>query len=424
MFARTTPAQKLIIVKACQQQGHIVAVTGDGVNDSPAIKKADIGIAMGITGSDVAKDAADMILLTDDFSAIIVGIEEGRRIFDNLKKSIVYALTANIPELIPFLCFFILQFPLPLSTFLMLCICIGTDIIPAIAFASEESELGIMVRPPRRKTEHMVTRKLITSAYAILGIFETLGGFLVYFVIMKDFGFPLSQLFWLATKPGFEPNPEDIYNPAAPFFGQTSQTFIDYCMACGQDPTKCDINNLNNDNIQPPDWLYNNDKATDLRLFYLRCGNDNGTLYVYSDVDFGSCYVRQISPISNVPVCYTTDALKFAQTGFFCGIVIGQISNALNCKSRRQSFIFSGLRNFVLIFGFCTEIFLTMILSYAYPLNVALNTRPLIFLHYGIAAIPFSIFALAFEETRKYLMRNVKSRDPRKPNWIERNTYW
>ena len=86
IFARTTSAQQLIIVKACEDQDYIMAVTGDGVNDSPAIKKADIGIAMGITGSDVAKDAADMILSTDDFSAIITGIEEGRKIFDNLKK--------------------------------------------------------------------------------------------------------------------------------------------------------------------------------------------------------------------------------------------------------------------------------------------------------------------------------------------------
>ncbi len=107
VFARTSPAQKLIIVTGCQKKGHIVAVTGDGVNDSPAIKKADIGIAMGITGSDVAKDAADMILLNDDFSSIVIGIEEGRKIFDNLKKTITYVLTSNIPELIPFLSFII-----------------------------------------------------------------------------------------------------------------------------------------------------------------------------------------------------------------------------------------------------------------------------------------------------------------------------
>ena len=90
-------AQRLIIVKVCQKAGEVVAVTGDGVNDSPDIKKADIGISMGITGTDVAKDAADMILLNDDFSAIIIGVEEGRRIFDNLKKAIAYSLTSQMP---------------------------------------------------------------------------------------------------------------------------------------------------------------------------------------------------------------------------------------------------------------------------------------------------------------------------------------
>ena len=106
VFARTTPSQKLLIVDACQKAGHVVAVTGDGVNDSPAIKKADIGIAMG-SGSDVAKNAADMLLLDDNFSSIVNGVEEGRLIFDNLKKSIAYTLQSNIPEITPFIFFII-----------------------------------------------------------------------------------------------------------------------------------------------------------------------------------------------------------------------------------------------------------------------------------------------------------------------------
>jgi len=108
VFARTTPAQKLQIVTACQSEGFVVASTGDGVNDSPAIKQADIGISMNISGSDVTKDAADMILLDDDFASIVNGVEEGRKIFDNLKKTVVYLLTSNMTEIIPFLVLIIL----------------------------------------------------------------------------------------------------------------------------------------------------------------------------------------------------------------------------------------------------------------------------------------------------------------------------
>lgn len=148
VFARTTPSQKLLIVDACQKLGHVVAVTGDGVNDSPAIKQADIGIAMG-SGSDVAQNAADMLLLDDNFSSIVNGVEEGRLIFDNLKKSIAYTLSSNIPEISPFLFFMMFQIPQPLSTVLILCIDLGTDMVPAISFAYENPELDIMDRFPR-----------------------------------------------------------------------------------------------------------------------------------------------------------------------------------------------------------------------------------------------------------------------------------
>ncbi|XP_041843554.1 sodium/potassium-transporting ATPase subunit alpha-3b isoform X1 [Melanotaenia boesemani] len=195
VFARTSPQQKLIIVEGCQRQGAIVAVTGDGVNDSPALKKADIGVAMGISGSDVSKQAADMILLDDNFASIVTGVEEGRLIFDNLKKSIAYTLTSNIPEITPFLLFIIVNIPLPLGTITILCIDLGTDMVPAISLAYEAAESDIMKRQPRNPArDKLVNERLISIAYGQIGMIQALGGFFSYFVILAENGFLPSRL--------------------------------------------------------------------------------------------------------------------------------------------------------------------------------------------------------------------------------------
>merc|ERR1712051_350837 len=196
VFARTSPQQKLIIVEGCQRMGAIVAVTGDGVNDSPAPKKADIGVAMGIAGSDVSKQAADMILLDDNFASIVTGVEEGRLIFDNLKKSIAYTLTSNIPEISPFLLFILADIPLPLGTVTILCIDLGTDMVPAISMAYEEAESDIMKRMPRNPfTDRLVNERLISMAYGQIGMIQASAGFFVYFVILAENGFWPSRLF-------------------------------------------------------------------------------------------------------------------------------------------------------------------------------------------------------------------------------------
>ncbi|XP_003795244.1 sodium/potassium-transporting ATPase subunit alpha-4 [Otolemur garnettii] len=202
VFARTSPQQKLIIVEGCQRLGAIVAVTGDGVNDSPALKKADIGVAMGITGSDVSKQAADMILLDDNFASIVTGVEEGRLIFDNLKKSIAYTLTSNIPEVSPFLIFIVLSVPLPLGTITILCIDLGTDMLPAISLAYEPAESDIMKRLPRNpKKDKLVNQRLIGMAYGQIGMIQAVAGFFTYFVILAENGFKPRdllgiRLFW------------------------------------------------------------------------------------------------------------------------------------------------------------------------------------------------------------------------------------
>lgn len=196
VFARTSPTQKLHIVEGFQELGAIVAVTGDGVNDSPALKKADIGIAMGITGSDVSKQTADMILLDDNFASIVTGVEEGRLIFDNLKKSIAYTLASNVPEITPFLLFITLGIPLPLGVVAILCIDLGTDMWPAISLAYEAPESDIMRRRPRNPaTDKLVNGKLIFLAYGQIGVIEAVAGFFSYYVIMAQSGWWPMKLF-------------------------------------------------------------------------------------------------------------------------------------------------------------------------------------------------------------------------------------
>lgn len=195
VFARTSPQQKLIIVEGCQRAGAVVAVTGDGVNDSPALKKADIGIAMGIAGSDVSKQAADLILLDDNFASIVIGVEEGRLIFDNLKKSIAYTLTSNVPEISPFLAYIILGIPLGLGTVTILWIDLGTDMVPAISLAYERPENDIMKRKPRdSKSDKLVNQRLMSLSYGQVGVIQASAGFFTYSIIMVENGFWLSDL--------------------------------------------------------------------------------------------------------------------------------------------------------------------------------------------------------------------------------------
>ncbi|XP_045526223.1 sodium/potassium-transporting ATPase subunit alpha-like [Pieris brassicae] len=195
-FARTSPQQKLFIVETYQSLGHVVAVTGDGVNDSPALKRADIGIAMGITGTEVSKQAADMILLDDNFASIVVGIQEGRRIFDNLKKTIAYTLTSNTPEMLPFVLYACVGMPLPMTLILILVINVGTDLLPAMSLAYETSEHDIMSLPPRKPTDHLVNRVLIFMAYFQVGMIQFFAGMYAYFIVFAQSGFfPSSILF-------------------------------------------------------------------------------------------------------------------------------------------------------------------------------------------------------------------------------------
>ncbi|MFC2095107.1 cation-translocating P-type ATPase [Candidatus Bipolaricaulota bacterium] len=179
VFARVSPQHKVRIVEALKSDGHIVAMTGDGVNDAPALKKADIGIAMGITGTDVAKDSADMVLVDDNYASIISAIEQGRVIYDNIRKAVFYLLTCNFAEIAILFIATLLGWPAPLTAIQLLWLNLVTDGAPALALALEPEEPGIMKRPPRPTNEPIIDRRMLrgflvqSSALAgsILGVF-------------------------------------------------------------------------------------------------------------------------------------------------------------------------------------------------------------------------------------------------------------
>uniref|UniRef100_A0A1B6MQE7 Sodium/potassium-transporting ATPase subunit alpha n=1 Tax=Graphocephala atropunctata TaxID=36148 RepID=A0A1B6MQE7_9HEMI len=335
VFARTSPQQKLIIVEGCQRMGAIVAVTGDGVNDSPALKKADIGVAMGIAGSDVSKQAADMILLDDNFASIVTGVEEGRLIFDNLKKSIAYTLTSNIPEISPFLAFILLDIPLPLGTVTILCIDLGTDMVPAISLAYEEAESDIMKRQPRNPfTDKLVNERLISMAYGQIGMIQAAAGFFVYFVIMAENGFLPLILFGIRKH-------------------WDSKAVNDLTDSYGQE------------------WTYRDRKALE----------------------------------------YT------CHTAFFVSIVVVQWADLIICKTRRNSIVHQGMRNWALNFGLVFETALAAFLSYTPGMDKGLRMYPLKFV-WWLPAIPFMISIFVYDEVRRFYLR----RNP--GGWLEQETYY
>ncbi|MBH0195362.1 MAG: cation-transporting P-type ATPase, partial [Nitrospira sp.] len=183
VFSRMAPRHKMRVVSTLKQMGEVVAVTGDGVNDAPALKQADIGVAMGIAGTDVAKEIADIILLDDNFATIVNAIEESRTVYENIRKFSTYVLVSNVPEVVPYLAYGLLGLPLALTIPQVLAVDLGTDMIPAIGLGTEPPQGDVMQRPPRPRHERLLSLPLLLRTYLFLGIIEAavaMGGFFLY----------------------------------------------------------------------------------------------------------------------------------------------------------------------------------------------------------------------------------------------------
>ena len=210
IFARVAPQDKLRVVSALQDNGETVAVTGDGVNDAPALKKADIGIAMGLRGSDVAKESAEIILTDDNFASIVEAVREGRAVYSNIRKFVTYIFASNVPEIIPFIAFVLFKIPLPLTIMQILAIDLGTDVLPALGLGTEPPEEGIMKEPPRPKGARLLDFKTLSRAYLFLGLIEA--------------ALAMSAFFFLYWARGWTPG-EPLADSGTVYMAATTMTF-------------------------------------------------------------------------------------------------------------------------------------------------------------------------------------------------------
>lgn len=395
VFARTSPDQKLIIVDGCQKLSHIVAVTGDGVNDSPAIKKADVGIAMGKVGTDVAKDAADILLLDDNFANIIKGIKQGRTIFDCLKKIISYCLATNIAELMPVIAFFIFGIPLPMTTILILAINVGTDIYPNITTGYERAESNIMDRPPRNaRTDNLCTLKLFMFSYLFIGIIITTSGFLGYYMCLHDYGFLAGGLINMSNTIGVLPQVQDVFNKNDFYKGNSNAFLFENSNFLGIEGTE--LNNLIQ-NRMVVDFLGESHNEIDLRIMLYSL---NG------EITWGECFEDSLSYQGNSQVCYTPEAVKHARGAQFANTVVTQVSNNLLYRTITSSILTHILDNNSLNTAYLFENILCSMILYIPGLNYAFGVRAILFRHW----VPcFGVFIILFiyGEITKYLIRNT-----------------
>ncbi|KAJ3079502.1 hypothetical protein HDU99_010731 [Rhizoclosmatium hyalinum] len=385
IFARTSPKHKLDIVKRAQGRGHIVGVTGDGVNDSPALKKADLGIAMNISGSDVSKEAAAMILLDDNFASTVAGIEEGRLIFQNLKKSIQYTITHTMPEAWANLLYIILSIPLPLSSILILVVDLGFELFIALSYAFDVSEnpAGLMMLPPRKpvtpqSVERLHRRRQLDIDEGIIDpeadeSDESHVPESKFSKMIRSLKKPFTKRYWTEA---FEKTEDEVLIDGqvlsyAYIEAGTIQTLG--CLTC---------------------FFF---------AMWYHCGITPKETMQYG-ANWGSDGNDYTVDGRNVTVAVQTDALAYGQSAYYLALMFQQCFNHFICKARLThpygSFMFKNKWSFVGVLG--GGIF-SLLIVYIPPVNVAFLTNWRLTPYVWLIAMAWGLFLYVYAIGRSYL---------------------
>lgn len=354
-------------------------------------------------------------------------MKKEEKIFDNLKKTITYILTSNVPEALPFTAFIIFQIPVPITTPLILCIDVGTDIMPGIAFSYEPPEIDIMSRKPRSQLEHLGSAEVIVFAYAWNGWIQGFSGFITYYLVMNDFGFRPSELFFIANEYGVVPKTTDNYYNSDntkyknPNTGILPSNYYPYGNSNLNQSEDC--RKLSDDRRETLDWLYLKHSDFDIRSFFVSCNQSNGNWTNIREWA-GQCKNQKLSHVSKHKICFTTEALKHAQTAFWLSVVQCQWVNVFALKSRRTSLGYQGAKNLMINYAIVVEFFLTLLICYAPGIQDGFGTRPVDFIHYGIPGLLFAMVHIISEEIRKTMLRNSSRDKEFKPTWMEQYGSW
>ncbi|KAF9956303.1 hypothetical protein BGZ72_002842 [Mortierella alpina] len=376
IFARTSPKHKLQIVKQAQALGHIVGVTGDGVNDSPALKKADLGIAMNVSGSDVSKEAAAMILLDDNFASTVRGIEEGRLIFTNLKKSIQYTLTHLMPEVVPQLLYVVASVPLPITAIMILAVDLGFELFISLTFAWDkpESKDGLMRLPPRKPvTPASIERRRRLAAHELPSVVDAESGEVSEPSRMARLGHDFKALFTsVYWREKFEHTEEEVLVDAR--LMSWSYLEIGIIQTIGGLVTFFVV-------------LYKEGGYTPARVIAMQKNNE-----------FSST-----SPDRNLEV------LSMAQSSLYLGIMIMQLFNLFACKVRYRlpfgAYMFSNVRTFVgILFGCALGFFIV----YTPGVHVVFGTSPKTPFLYLLIPVGFGVLIILYASLRQLVLRRLR----------------